>query len=118
MATVIPPNTARFTLAEVAQLTGGELLPGSAGDASVCGVCLDSRALTSGNLFVALRGERHDAHAFLAAPLAAGAFVLVQRGHEALAAHDGLRGVAVDDTLLALGDLAQRHRARFRVLLV
>ncbi|MBK7154976.1 MAG: UDP-N-acetylmuramoyl-tripeptide--D-alanyl-D-alanine ligase [Sandaracinaceae bacterium] len=111
MATAIPENQARFSLDQVAALTGGQLLPGTSGADVVVGVTLDSRRLTPGRLFVALAGDRHDAHAFLGAAEAAGAFVLVRKGHPALSEHPSLRGVAVDDTLFALGELARAHRA-------
>ena len=113
MATALPNNCASFSLGEVARLTNGELLPGTAPDDTVVGVRLDSRALTTGNLFVALCGDRHDAHAFLSAVTAMGAYALVQRGHAMLTAHPELRGVAVDDPLFALGELARAHRKRF-----
>jgi len=114
MATAIPQNEARFSLEQVATLTGGELLPGTPGTDVAVGVTLDSRRLSPGNLFVALAGERHDAHAFLGAAEAAGAFVLVRKGHPLLSEHPSLRGVAVDDTLFALGELARHHRAAWR----
>ena len=111
MATAIPENQARFGLDQVAALTGGQLLPGTSGADVAVGVTLDSRRLAPGRLFVALTGDRHDAHAFLGAADAAGAFVLVRKGHPALSEHPSLRGVAVDDTLFALGELARAHRA-------
>lgn len=114
MATAIPENHARFGLDQVAALTGGDLLPGTAPADVAVGVSLDSRRLSPGGLFVALTGERHDAHAFLGAVEAAGAFALVRRGHPALAEHPNLRGVAVDDTLFALGELARAHRAAWK----
>ncbi len=113
MATAIPQNHARFSLDQVASITGGQLLPGTSGDSRVEGVCLDSRQLAQGRLFVALSGERHDAHAFLGAAADAGAFVIVRKGHPALEGHPTLRGVAVDDTLVALGELAREHRAQW-----
>lgn len=118
MATEVPGNKACFTLGEIATLTGGELLPGSASDDVVTGVVLDSRRLVAGNLFVALRGEQHDAHAFLAAATAVGASALVERGHASLARHPGVRGVSVSDPLFALGELARAHRARWSGRLV
>ena len=64
MATVVPTNEAAFTLAEVAAATGGELRGDPA--ARVVGVGSDTRTLSAGTLFVALRGERFDGHAHLA----------------------------------------------------
>ena len=71
MATVVPTNEAAFTLAEVAAATGGELRGDPA--ARVVGVGSDTRTLSAGTLFVALRGERFDGHAHLEAAKAKGA---------------------------------------------
>ena len=40
----------RFSLDQVASITGGQLLPGTSGDSRVEGVCLDSRQLAQGRL--------------------------------------------------------------------
>lgn len=69
----------------------------------------DTRTLVGGDLFIALRGERFDAHAFLPQARAAGAVaVIVHTGLEAA----GLSGIEVPDTLAALGALAAGWRAR------
>ncbi len=74
-------------------------------------VSTDTRELTGGELFVALKGERFDAHAFLAQARGKGAAAaVVQRG---TAPVDGLPTYEVADTLAALGLLA---RARRRLL--
>jgi UDP-N-acetylmuramoyl-tripeptide--D-alanyl-D-alanine ligase len=66
-----------------------------------------------GSLFVALRGPRFDGHAFVAQALEDGATAaLVEREHLD-AVHAGVPHVAVDDTLIALGQLARWHRDRF-----
>lgn len=74
-------------------------------------VSTDTRTLEGGELFVALTGERFDAHDFLgdvAARSAAGA--VVRRGTPRV---PGLDWFEVDDTLAALGDLARLRRDRF-----
>lgn len=109
MATPLPRITARFTLGEVAAATAGEL----SGDPSTVleGVSTDSRALAPGGLFVALRGERFDGHAHVAAALAAGAgAALAERSFGPLSGP----AVRVDDTLRALADLARAHLQRHR----
>jgi UDP-N-acetylmuramoyl-tripeptide--D-alanyl-D-alanine ligase len=71
-------------------------------------VSTDTRALGAGDLFVALRGERFDAHAFLAAARDAGARGAVVRiGTPPV---EGLILFPVPDTLRALGRLAHRRR--------
>ncbi|MBN2691843.1 MAG: bifunctional UDP-N-acetylmuramoyl-L-alanyl-D-glutamate--2,6-diaminopimelate ligase MurE/UDP-N-acetylmuramoyl-tripeptide--D-alanyl-D-alanine ligase MurF [Burkholderiaceae bacterium] len=67
----------------------------------------DSRKLTSGALFVALRGERFDAHDFLPQAAAAGAAALLA---EHGVAASGLPGIEVADTRRALGLLARGWR--------
>ena len=60
MATSIPSNQAQLTRDQVLRATGGDA-SGPSWE-SVSGIVTDSRAIEPGNLFVALRGERFDAH--------------------------------------------------------
>lgn len=77
---------------------------------SFTGVTTDTRHLTPGTLFVALKGERFDAHDFLDKAKAAGAAgAVVRRGSKAV---PGLPVFEVDDTLVALGLLARARRRR------
>jgi UDP-N-acetylmuramoyl-tripeptide--D-alanyl-D-alanine ligase len=105
--------TAMLTLQEAAAL-----LPGAAvvGDGAIAfeRVATDTRTLQAGDLFVALRGERFDAHDFLAPALAAGAVaVMAEHGLGA-----GVPGLQVPDTLVALQRLAAAWRARFGLPLI
>ncbi len=78
------------------------------------GVSIDSRSLAAGDLFVALRGPRHDGHAFLADAFARGAAAALVAGERD--APGPL--VAVDDTQRGLEALARaaRTRSRARIL--
>ena len=68
----------------------------------------DTRALTDRSLFVALRGERYDGHAFLGAAREAGAVAaVVLRGTPTIA---GFPFFEVDDTLRAYALLARARR--------
>src|SRR5688572_26850400 len=73
-------------------------------------VSTDTRTVTTGNLFVALRGERFDAHAFLGEAVARGATALVVSDATA-AASLGVPAFVVHDTTVALG-LLGRYRRR------
>lgn len=74
-------------------------------------VTTDTRTMVPGALFVALVGERHDAHDHLAAARDAGAAgAVVRRGTPLV---PGLVLYEVEDTLHALGDLANARRERF-----
>ncbi|WKB55216.1 UDP-N-acetylmuramoyl-tripeptide--D-alanyl-D-alanine ligase [Eleftheria terrae] len=87
------------------------------GDAEVAieRVHSDTRSLRPGDLFVALKGERFDAHDFLSQAKAAGAVAAL--AHHGLA-EAGLPGLQVADTRLALGELAAGWRARFGLPLI
>lgn len=73
------------------------------GDAGqIVEVVTDTRKVTSGCLFVALKGERFDAHDFAADAVAAGAGALLVSKRLAL----DVPQLVVEDTRLALGQLA------------
>ncbi len=81
-------------------------------DAAFDGVSTDSRSVAAGNLFVALRGERFDAHDYLDDVAAKGAAaVLAERLPEGFA----LPALLVPDTRVALGQLAAGWRRQFVV---
>lgn len=109
-ATATPP----FTMTDLEQAAGwiaGARISGD-GKRAFARVHSDSRTVEPGDLFVALRGERFDAHDFIADVAARGAAaVLVDRDTEARAV--GLPALVVPDTRVALGQLASGWRARF-----
>jgi UDP-N-acetylmuramoyl-tripeptide--D-alanyl-D-alanine ligase len=87
------------------------LATGGATEARYAAVITDTRAMVSGALFVALVGERHDAHDHLAAARDAGATGAVVR--TGTLPVPGLVLYEVADTLYALGELAHARRERF-----
>ena len=94
-----------MTLAQAQALIPGSTLVGAA-DVPLQRVHTDTRTLRSGDLYVALRGERFDGHDFLAQAQASGAVA-------ALASHGlggTLPGLLVHDPLLALQQLAAGWR--------
>jgi UDP-N-acetylmuramoyl-tripeptide--D-alanyl-D-alanine ligase len=107
--------TARFTEAEVIAATGAAAIRPFTGQVFE-GVSTDTRTLTKGSLFVALKGERFDGHEFLARAAARGASAAVVRKGTAAARPDvRLLLFEVEDTLGALGALARLHRDRFSI---
>ena len=75
----------------------------------------DTRTLQPGDLFVALKGERFDANAFLADAFAGGAAAAIAHGGLEAA---GLSGIEVPNSLAALGALATGWRAQFHLPLI
>jgi len=113
MATTIPGNEASFTAWELAALTGGELTRLPDEHAHVTGLVTDSRAVRSGNAFVAVRGESFDGHDFLGAAMDRGAaVVVVERGRSVPTADVAV--LEVDDVIRAFGAIARGHLQRWR----
>ncbi|MFI5230880.1 MAG: UDP-N-acetylmuramoyl-tripeptide--D-alanyl-D-alanine ligase [Gemmatimonadales bacterium] len=94
-----------WTLARVARALGG----GPCDDRPLHSVCTDTRAIGRGDLFVALRGEHHDAHDYLAEAVAKGAAAVVV-SEAGRAAGLGVPAYVVPDTLRALGALGRARR--------
>ncbi|MBM3909044.1 MAG: UDP-N-acetylmuramoyl-tripeptide--D-alanyl-D-alanine ligase [Gemmatimonadetes bacterium] len=86
-------------------------------DRALRAVATDTRTLQPGDLFVALAGERFDAHDFLAEAVAAGAAALVVRD-PARAMGLGVPVFVVEDTLHALGALGRFFRAAWSLPVV
>ena len=80
------------------------------GPAAFEGVSTNSRTVEPGNLFVALNGERFDAHDFLADVVARGAAAVVANR---LPAGFPLPALVVPDTRVALGEIGVYWRRQF-----
>jgi UDP-N-acetylmuramoyl-tripeptide--D-alanyl-D-alanine ligase len=103
-----------MTLAQAQALLPGAALIGD-GAVQITRVHSDTRSLQPGDFFVALRGERFDAHDFLVQAKAAGAVAaLAERG----LIEAGMPGLQVADSKQALGALAAAWRARFQLPLI
>jgi UDP-N-acetylmuramoyl-tripeptide--D-alanyl-D-alanine ligase len=105
----------RFSDDQILQATGAERL--QHGPRSSYGaVCTDTRQLSQGCLFVALVGERFDAHQFLADAVKNGAVgLVVQKGKIPGPLPEGCAVFLVENTLTALGALGRFHRERFKI---
>jgi UDP-N-acetylmuramoyl-tripeptide--D-alanyl-D-alanine ligase len=98
----------RLTFGRVAEAVRGRIVSGDPG-LEIGDVVTDTRTLQQGDVLVALRGPRFDAHDFLADAFARGAVAaIVERGRGT--AHPNAGIVEVDDTLKALQDLAHAVR--------
>ena len=100
-----------ISLNKLAEITGGTLY-GS--DLTLSDVTTDTRKVTAGSLFIALAGERFDAHDFVGDAIANGAQALLVSKHLPVAVPQ----VVIDDTRLGLGKLAAwvRQQATARVV--
>jgi UDP-N-acetylmuramoyl-tripeptide--D-alanyl-D-alanine ligase len=102
----------RWTVQEIARALGVEV-PSALGPVErVAGVSIDSRAVGRGQLFVAIRGPRHDGHDFVVAALRAGAAAAMVANDRLAGYPDEIRSrlFAVGDTLASLQELARAVR--------
>ena len=110
-------STPMTTLAHMhAMLPGSELIHASAESAQeilISGVGSDSRHIQAGELFVALKGERFDAHDFLGELTTAGASAALISDKETCP--EDLTAICVQDTKQALGELAKAWRRQFAI---
>ncbi len=112
-----------WTVADLVAATGGHWHNGQAPSVTGLGaVVTDSRRVGPGEVFLALRGERFDAHDFVAQVAAngAGAVIVAQPLAQPLLGPDGasVPQLVVADTRLALGDLGRFHRQQMTGLKV
>jgi len=103
-----------LSLAQIQQWLPGSRMVGDP-NLKVARVHTDSRTVLADDLFVALRGERFDAHDYLLHLPAAGVKAAIV--HQGLA-QAGLMGLEVADTKQALGQLAHAWRAQFKLPLI
>ncbi|NLE88617.1 MAG: UDP-N-acetylmuramoyl-tripeptide--D-alanyl-D-alanine ligase [Myxococcales bacterium] len=110
MATPLPENDAAFEVSEIVAVTGGRLE--REGVARVQGIATDTRGALAGKAFVALVGERFDAHDLVQSAAEAGARCLIVERDVSISVPD-TAVVRVPSTLDALGALARAHRRRW-----
>ena len=105
-----------LTIEEVLRATGGKLLQGK-GNGFFQGISTDSRTITEGELFIALRGFRFDGHHYALEALEKKAGgVLIEEDKIGDTRWNGYRSrvvIAVKDTLSALGDIARDWRRKY-----
>ena len=100
------PSHTLWTSTEAAKATNGTC----AGEWFATGVSIDTRTIEAGDLFIAIKGDHSDGHAYAAAALEKGAAaVIVDHLPENVPAEKAL---LVSDTFKAMQDLARAARAR------
>lgn len=100
---------------EIIKATGGDLLSDNGG--SFAGVSIDSRTISEGEIFFALRGQKFDAHDFIGQAFLKGngAVIDIKKNHLITEKPGVLKGkviIHVKDTTRALQDLAHFLIAR------
>lgn len=108
----------RITAARAAELAGAELAHGPA-ENEADRVERDSREADDGSIFIALRGEKHDANDYVEQAYENGCRIFVissETALEKLTAHDDASVIMTEDTHQALYTMAKNYLAGFDVL--
>lgn len=110
-------NFASFTQSELISILGSQstLLP-----MDCVGISTDSRNVQKGNLYIPLKGEQFDGHAFIENAIAHGAVgALIQLDSLHMVQDlSFIPHIIVENTLHALGFLAQYHRMRCEIPII
>ena len=100
-----------LTTDDILKATGGVLICG--GDLRFDNITTDSRKARDGMLFVPIAGERFDGHEFINAAFELGAqAAITHRDTEPVL---GKTLIRVDDTFMALGDIAKYYKKKYNV---
>ena len=102
------------SIREIAQMVDVTNDISAISDVEIAGVSIDTRTLETGNLFIPLKGERHDGHQFVSAAF--------EKGAAATLWQEGVPGAPEDrpvlfvkDTLEALQELARQYRKQLDI---
>ncbi len=103
---------------EIMGATGGTLVMGRAGK-MFADVSTETRDPQSGKLFVPLKGQRFDGHAFISTAVRNGAAgLLIKAGEEErlreIKGEGAVTVISVPETLTALGDISRFWRSMFQ----
>jgi Alr-MurF fusion protein len=101
-----------YSFEEIAQIVHGEVLQ-SSNTTSISRVLLDSRKISQpkDSLFIAIKGARHNSHAFIAEVYAAGVRAFVVEQDVDVAALAGANVLRVKNSIAALQQMAAHRRA-------
>ena len=98
-----------LSLSTLAELAGAKMIRGS-GERVAFGVGIDSRTIKPGELFVAIRGPKHDGHDHIAGAAAKGALAAIVSREDVGQVPAGFALLLVKDTLAALQKMARGYR--------
>lgn len=101
-----------FNVEEIIKATEGKLSD-SAENAVITGVCTDSRKIRPGDLFIPLIGENFDGHDYIKSAFENGAAASLTQKEDVH--FPGKTVIVVNDTLIALQNLAAHYRSGFSI---
>lgn len=107
----------KLHIGEIIAAVDGILLSGK-GDLTVSSVSTNTRELSSGALFVPIKGNKFNGHDFIDNAFDAGAVATLTAEHDMVAANPDKVYIKVRDTKVALQQLAAYYRKKFAIPVV
>jgi len=109
----------RYSVRTLVEAMGGDLVAGRDDSMVESGVSTDTRTLTSGALYFALRGDNFDGHQFIEEAVSKGAAGLIVSSSTAEIYEAGeVPVIKVEDALIALQKLAKWYREQLDVIVI
>lgn len=102
-----------ISITDIARVVEGTLYSKNPEDIAF-GVSIDSRTISEGDIFFAIKGENFDGYDFIPAAIKGGACCIVA----SKAPSEDIPYILVDDTIRALGLLAREYRRRFSTITI
>ena len=103
-----------LTVKEIAGACGGTIMGGvQLGSTKICAVRIDSRQISAGELFIAVKGENNDGHDYIDAAFDNGAACVVSEKQLKDKPH-----ILVESTFTALKDIAEYYRSLFDIKVI
>ncbi|MDD3124496.1 MAG: UDP-N-acetylmuramoyl-tripeptide--D-alanyl-D-alanine ligase [Candidatus Kapabacteria bacterium] len=115
------PNNATFDTTDLMTIFSPEKCRNFGNFSACTGISIDTRDIANSNIFIALKGEKQDGHSRIAEAFERGAAACVVSDvwyRDNSTYYPDKSFITVDDTLKALGDIANFHRERFNIPIV
>jgi len=103
-----------FKVKDILEATGGRLLQGSSG-ATFKNISTDTRSIKPKELFLAIKGENFNGHSFIKKAIENKAFGVIISERRKSSFPKDFVVILVNDTVKALGDIANFHRRKFKI---
>lgn len=104
-----------YEIEQVAAVVGSRVIPANSGQVVISQILMDSRKIVNpeASLFFAIKGDRHDGHAFIDELIKKGVKNFVVSDSYTLPTASEANFIPVPDTLKAVQSLAAFHRSQF-----
>lgn len=101
----------------IIRMLDADYIEGADIEENITGVCIDSRKVVAGNLYIPIHGINHNGHAYAAQAISNGAKAVLWERHEPNPPSEVVV-ILVDDTTAALQQLAKSYRDQLQMKVI